>query len=84
MARLGLGAAGTGSASSVARQAQVSDPSWWSPLDLEILRDALTASDLDDLALGILVDSLAAGKTIDGSGVLRAYLALETHLQGNN
>ena len=84
MSRLGLGADSTGSASSVARQAQVSDPSWWSPLDLESLRVTLADSDLGSAAAGILVDSLAAGKTIDGSGVLRAYLALEIHLQGNN
>jgi hypothetical protein len=84
MVRLGLHA---GSAAMLAvsrrdRQAQVSDPSWWRPLDLESLREALAALDRDDPAPGMLVDAMAAGRSPDGSCVLQAYLALESHLRG--
>jgi hypothetical protein len=81
MARLGLTPEYADSASSVARQAEVSDPSWWSPLDLESLRDTLADSDLDNPAAGILVNALGAGEAMDGTVILPAYLAIETHLR---
>lgn len=82
MARLGLGPDFAGSASSTKRQEQVTDSTWWSPLDLESLGETLATSDLDRSAAGTLADALAAGKAVDGSVVLKTYLALETHLRG--
>lgn len=83
MARLGVRARRTEATAAFPRdrQAQVRDPSWWSPLDLGNLKNSLSSANPEDPAMGLLVDALAANQDIDGSGVLRAYLALETLLQ---